>query len=391
MSYPNVLNGIDALQQTDFKALHGQRVGLITNHTGLNRDGQATADLLHAHPRVHLTALFGPEHGIRGALDENVPDGVDARTGLPVWSLYGQRTRPLPEQLANLDMLVFDIQDVGTRFYTYISTLGLCLEAASAARIPLMVLDRPNPLGGMSSGGAGVEGCVADDDKLSFTAPHTIPIRHGLTVGEMARLFQAEKSALRSADGSHAPLLVAAVENWRRGEAWDRTGLTWTNPSPNMRSLAQAFLYPGIGLLEFTNVSVGRGTDTPFEIVGAPWMDGRRVAEVLNARDLGGVRFVPIRFTPHASKYAGQTCGGVNILVTRRDTFHSVLTGFAIACALRDLYSGAWEIAAYATLLANARVYDAFVAGADAHKLSRLCHDDERDFHRRCAPHLLYE
>ena len=391
MIQPNILNGIDVLEAEDFKPLHGQRVGLITNHTGLNKNGQATADLLHAHLRVHLTTLFGPEHGIRGALDANVPDGADARTGLPVWSLYGQRTRPLPEQLAGLDMLVFDIQDVGTRFYTYISTLGLCMEAAAQARISFMVLDRPNPLGGVRSGGAGIEGCLADTDKLGFTAHHPIPIRHGLTVGEMARLFQAEKSVLRDANGISSALQIIPVQHWRRGDAWDRTGLTWTNPSPNMRSLAQAFLYPGVGLLEFTNVSVGRGTDTPFEVVGAPWMDGRRVVQTLNAHDLPGVRFVPIRFTPHASKHADQSCGGVNILVTYRDAFHSVLTGFALACALRDLYPAEWDRTRYPTLLANARIYDAFTAGADAHRLSQLCHADERDFYRRCALHLLYE
>ncbi len=391
MTRADVLNGVDVLQRADFAALHGQRVGLITNHTGLNREGQATADILHTHPNVHLSALFGPEHGIRGMVDDKVPDGTDAKTGLPVYSLYGQRTRPLPEQLAALDTLVFDIQDVGTRFYTYISTLGLCMEAAAFARIPFMVLDRPNPLGGMGSGGTGIEGCLADEDKLNFTAHHPIPIRHGLTVGEMARLFQAEKPTLRDASGQHSPLLIAPVENWRRGDVWDATCLTWTNPSPNMRSLAQAFLYPGVGLLEFTNVSVGRGTDTPFEVVGAPWMDGRHIARALNALDLGGVRFVPIRFTPHASKYAGQTCGGINIVVTHRAVFHSVLTGFAIACALRDLYPNEWERTRYTVLLANARLHDAFEAGADARKLSAMCHADERDFHRRAAPHLLYE
>ena len=383
------LNGIDVLQRENFAILHSRRIGLITNHTGLNREGQPTADLMHAHPDVHLAALFGPEHGIRGALDTNVPDGMDARTGLPVYSLYGARTRPLPEQLKDLDMLVFDIQDVGTRFYTYISTLGLCMEAAAQAGIPFVVLDRPNPLGGIA-----VEGSLADSDKLSFTAHHPIPIRHGLTVGEMARLFQVEKAERAGISGvpkTITPLLIAHVENWRRAEAWDQTGLTWTNPSPNMRSLTQAFLYPGIGLLEFTNISVGRGTDTPFEVIGAPWIDGRRLAHTLNAHNLSGVRFVPIRFTPTASKHAGHTCGGVNILITRRDLFHSVLTGFSLACALRDLYPSDWERSNYARLLANSTIYNAFDQGANPAQLDQLCADDVRTFRHRCVPHLAYK
>ena len=383
---PPTLTGLDALQRDDFKPLHDRRVGLVTNHTGLNSEGMATADLLHAHPKVHLTALFGPEHGIRGAVDDKVADSVDAQTGLPVYSLYGQRTRPLPEQLANLDMLVFDIQDVGARYYTYISTLGLCQEAAAQARLPFLVLDRPNPIGGLA-----VEGPLADSDKLSFTAHYPIPVRHGLTVGEMARLFQAEKAILSPANETPSPLIIAHVENWRRGEAWDQTGLTWTNPSPNMRSLAQAFLYPGVGLLEFTNVSVGRGTDTPFEIIGAPWLNGRQLAQHLNAQNLPGVRFVPIHFTPHASKFANQACGGVNIIITRRDGFRPVRLGFALACGLRDLHPHEWEHANYIRLLANSSVYNALLQGADPAHLEQLCAPDVQAFRKRCAGHLLYQ
>ena len=383
------LTGIDVLQRDDFASLHGQRVGLITNHTGLNREGQATADLLHTHPKVRLTALFGPEHGIRGALDDNVPDGQDARTGLPVYSLYGTRTRPTAGTTGTCGYPGFRYSGRGTRFYTYISTLGLCMEAAAEAGIPFVVLDRPNPLGGVQ-----IEGPMADADKLSFTAHHPIPVRHGLTVGEMALLFHAEKSAQKSqaanAPSKESPLIIATVENWRRGDAWDRTGLTWTNPSPNMRSLTQAFLYPGIGLLEFTNVSVGRGTDTPFEVFGAPWIDGRQLAHILNEENLPGVRFVPIRFTPTASKHVGQVCGGINILVTHRDVFHPVLTGFALACALRDLYPHDWDISRYNILLANAAIYDAVKQGENYKELTRLCASDVQAFRHRCAPHLLY-
>lgn len=380
----DTLTGVDVLRREGFASLRGRRVGLVTNHTGLDGEGRATADLLHAHPDVRLVALFGPEHGIRGAVDEKVPDGTDRATGLPVYSLYGERTKPTQEQLAGIDMLVFDIQDVGCRFYTYISTLGLCMEAADEAGLPFLVLDRPNPLGGV-----GIEGPVADTDKLSFTAHHPIPVRHGLTVGEMAQLFHAEKAEMGKTH-RNAPLLIAHVENWRRGETWDQTGLTWVNPSPNMRSLTQAFLYPGIGLLEFTNLSVGRGTDTPFEVVGAPWIDGRKLAHALNAQNLPGVRFVPIRFTPTASKHAHQPCGGVNIVIVRRDVFHSLQTGFALACALRDLYPKAWEHERYTTLLANSAIYFAFIAGATPTDLIYQCAADVRAFRQRSERYRIY-
>jgi uncharacterized protein YbbC (DUF1343 family) len=358
--------------------LPGRRIGLITNHTGLNLDGQAGADLLRAAAGVRLSALFGPEHGIRGAVDQTVPDGVDAATGLPVYSLYGDRVRPTPEQLRDVDLLVYDIQDVGARFYTYISTLGYCLEAAADAGLLFLVLDRPNPLGGRA-----VEGPIADPDLLSFTAYHPIPVRHGLTVGELARLFVAEKRLKVSLD-------VVKAEGWRRDDLWDATGLTWTNPSPNMRSLTQAMLYPGIALLEFTNVSVGRGTDTPFEVVGAPWIDGRELAAELNASGLPGVRFVPIRFTPRERQHAGTPCGGVNVVITCWREFMPVRAGLAIAQALRHLYPQSWDVTNYNRLLANRRAYDALIAGADATELTHSFKADIEAFRSRAAPHLLY-
>jgi uncharacterized protein YbbC (DUF1343 family) len=373
-----VVLGIDALRRERFAPLKDRRIGLITNHTGLDSEGNATVDLLHFAPNVRLTALFGPEHGIRGAVDAAVPDGRDATTGLPVYSLYGERTQPTHEQLASLDALIYDIQDIGTRFYTYISTLGLCLEAAAAARLPFVVLDRPNPINGVA-----VEGPVADADKLSFTAHHTLPVRHGLTVGEIARLLAAERHLT-------VDLQVVPLEGWRRQDYWDATGLTWTNPSPNMRSLTEALLYPGIGLLEFTNVSVGRGTDTPFERVGAPWIDGRALAHALNKLELPGVRFVPIRFTPIASKFAGQECGGINLIVVQRDRFIPVLTGLAVAVALHHLFPYSWEPANSLRLLANQRAFDRLLAGADARELVYSFVSDLRAFHARVAPHLLY-
>ncbi|HYP00765.1 MAG TPA: exo-beta-N-acetylmuramidase NamZ domain-containing protein, partial [Pyrinomonadaceae bacterium] len=277
-----VLNGIDVLERDGFKQLAGLRVGLVTNHTGRNRRGRQTIDVLREAVNVKLVALFAPEHGIRGALDDKVADAKDERTGLPIYSLYGEMRRPKPEQLKELDALVFDIQDVGTRFYTYISTLGHVMEEAARARLPLFVLDRPNPIGGTET-----QGPIADADKLAFTSHHMIPVMHGMTIGELARLFNDERKI-------NCDLRVVEMERWWRAMWFDATGQTWVNPSPNMRSLTQATLYPGVGLLETTNVSVGRGTDTPFEIVGAPWLDGQRLAAYLNERRLAGVRFVPV-------------------------------------------------------------------------------------------------
>jgi uncharacterized protein YbbC (DUF1343 family) len=370
--------GIDLLVGQEFTALRGQRVGLITNHTGLDTYGMATADLLHAAPGVEMAALFGPEHGIRGAVDEHVPDGTDEATGLPVYSLYGARTRPTPEQLTALDTLVFDIQDVGARFYTYISTLLTSMEAAAEQGLRFVVLDRPNPLGGLVT-----EGPLADADRLDFIACHPIPIRHGLTVGEMARLFAAEK-------GLDLDLEIVEIEGWRRADWWDATELTWINPSPNMRSLTQALLYPGIGLLEFTNVSVGRGTDTPFEVVGAPWIAERELAAHLNAQEMPGVRFVPIRFTPTFRVHEGTPCGGINLIVTQRDRFVPVETGLAVASALHTLYPAAWEEARYDRLLVNRAAFASFRNGASPAELVASWQTDLAQFAARSAPHRLY-
>ena len=246
-----VLNGIDVIVRDGFRSLRGLKVGLITNHTGHDRERRPTIDLLAAADGVELVALFSPEHGIRGLLDEKVDDGRDEKTGLPVYSLYGERRTPAPEQLAGLDALVFDIQYIGCRFYTYISTLANCIEAAGTAGVRFIVLDRVNPVNGRAVDGPVLTGA------RSFVASHEIPLRHGMTVGELARMFHAERSM-------KGELTVVPVEGWRRDDWFDATGLPWTNPSPNMRSLTEATLYPGVGVLEFCNVSVGRGTGTPF-------------------------------------------------------------------------------------------------------------------------------
>src|SRR5438876_5094671 len=286
-----VLTGIDALERDGFKQLNGMRIGLVTNQTGRDRSGRSTIDALFKAPSVKLVALFSPEHGIHGLADEKVSDTKDDQTGLPIYSLYGETRRPKPEQLKEIDALVYDIQDIGARFYTYTATLGYVMEEAAKAKLPVFVLDRPNPINGVD-----VEGPPADADKLSFIAYHPIPVRHGLSVGELARLYNEERHI-------GADLRVIKMENWRRAMWFDATGLVWINPSPNMRSLTEAALYPGVGLLETTNLSVGRGTDTPFEVIGAPWLDGPRLATYLNARRIPGVRFIPLRFTPKSSVF----------------------------------------------------------------------------------------
>src|SRR5256885_6948239 len=374
-----VLTGIDVLERDEFKELNRMRIGLVTNQTGRDAAGRLTIDVLFKAPGVKLTTLFSPEHGIRGLADEKVSDTKDEQTGLPVYSLYGESRRPKPEQLKDLDALVYDIQDVGARFYTYIPTLGYVIEEAAKAKIPIFILDRPNPINGMD-----VEGPVADSDKLSFTAYHTIPVRHGMTVGELARLYNDERKI-------GADIRVIKMENWRRAMWFDATNLTWINPSPNMRSLTEATLYPGICLLEPTNISVGRGTDTPFELIGAPWVDGKKLASYLNERKIAGVRFVPVRFTPKTSTFKNEECGGVNIVVTDRGKFQSVGTGIEAAAALHHLYPSEWKIDSYSRLLVNADTLERLKRGDSVESIIRSWSSSLNQFRTARARALLYE
>jgi uncharacterized protein YbbC (DUF1343 family) len=375
-----VLTGIDVLERDNFKPLAGMRIGLVTNHTGRNREGKQTIDVLNKAPGVKLVTLFSPEHGIRGVADEEISDSKDESTGLPIYSLYGDTgTRsPKPEQLKNLDAVVFDIQDVGARFYTYISALGYLMEAAAKAKLPVFVLDRPNPIGGVD-----VEGPIADADKLSSISYHTIPTRHGLTIGELAQLYNKQRNI-------GADLRVIKMDGWRRSMWFDETNLTWINPSPNMRSLTEATLYPGVGLLETTNVSVGRGTDTPFEVVGAPWIQGDKLAEYLNQRGVPGVRFVPLRFTPKASVFKDQECGGVNIIITDRATFRPLLTGIEMAVALRKLYANEWQVDKYLRLLVNADTLERLKRGDSARDIVASWNAGLQGFRKARAEVLLY-
>lgn len=335
-----VLTGLDVLVRDNFAPLRRLRVGLITNQTGIDRQRRRNIDLLAKAEGVTLVALFSPEHGLAGQADEKVGDTRDEATGLPIYSLYGEGRAPKAEHLAGLDALVFDIQDIGCRFYTYNSTLGESLAAAARAKVKYFVLDRPNPIGGVL-----VDGPVRDGG-ASFTAWHDVPVRHGLTLGELAQMYNTERAL-------GADLTVIPCEGWTRDLWWDQTGLPWVNPSPNMRSLYAATLYPGVGLIEFCNVSVGRGTDRPFEQAGAPYIDDRAFAAALNAESLAGVRFIPVRFTPSSYLFAGQDCGGVQIIITDRDSLNPVDVGLALARTLQRQHPTEWKGERLAKLLVH--------------------------------------
>jgi uncharacterized protein YbbC (DUF1343 family) len=293
--------------------------------------------------------------------------------------LYNETRRPTEKQLEGLDTLVFDIQDVGARFYTYMSTMAWAMEAAATRNLRFVVLDRPNPIGG-----GAVEGPVSDKGRESFVGFHDIPVRHGMTVGELAKMYRAERDL-------DVELEVIKAENWRRGDYWDATGLVWVNPSPNMRSLTEAVLYPGIGLLETTNLSVGRGTDAPFEVLGAPWIDAKKLARELNAAGLAGVRFVPIEFTPESSKFVGKKCGGVNITVVDRNAIRPVAMGLQIAHTLRRLYPEKWELDAMDRLLINKDSLEAIRDGADAATIEKIAEPGFEKFLERRAKYLFYD
>jgi uncharacterized protein YbbC (DUF1343 family)/CubicO group peptidase (beta-lactamase class C family) len=375
----DVLTGIDVLERDRYPRLAGRRVGLITNHTGQTRSGRSTISVLHRAPDVKLVAIFSPEHGLEGKQDALVADSRDPETGLPVFSLYGKSRRPSEETLAGIDVLVFDIQDIGARFYTYVSTLGHAMQAAAKSNVEVMVLDRPNPISGTA-----VEGPVLDCGRESFVGFHTVCVRHGMTIGELARMANDERRI-------GARLSVVPIEGWRREQFFDETGLVWVNPSPNIRNLTQAILYPGVGLLETTNLSVGRGTDTPFEMIGAPWLDERRLARALNLAGLEGIRFIPVRFTPTTSKYAGIECRGVNLHVTNRNGLRPVRIGLEIARALRLLHPEQWDVTCLDRLLCDRQVYEALLAARPIVEIERLYEAERQEFERRRHKFFLYE
>ena len=378
-----VLTGIDVLEAQGFAPLQGKRIGLLTNQTGLNSAGHRTIDVLAHASGVRLNAIFSPEHGVAGALDTvKIGNSRDAATGVSVYSVYGgtdDSRRPPQDVLKQLDVVVIDLQDAGVRFYTYETTVGYFLEAAAKAGIAVIVLDRPNPING-----AFVQGPLSEPGRETFTNYGPIPVRHGMTLGELAQMFNAEHNI-------HAKLSVIAMQGWMRGDWYDSTSLEWTNPSPNLRSLTEATFYPGVALVEGTNVSVGRGTDTPFEVLGAPWINARGLAQYLNARQIPGVRFVPVTFTPFSSNFAGQLCRGVNLVLTDRDLLDGPELGIELASALLKLYPEQFHAEKMTDILANQAVYNAIAKGEDPRRIKLDWQDDLRKFQQLRQKYLIYK
>jgi len=382
-----VQTGIDVLEAHNFDPLRAatgkKKIGLLTNQTGIDAQGRRTIDVLAQAPGISLEAIFSPEHGVTGALDTtDIDNSKDAATGVPVYSVYGASDaarRPPLDILKNLDAVVFDIQDAGARFYTYETTLGYFLEGAAKAGIEIFVLDRPNPITGSF-----VQGVIPDSGRESFVNYFPVPVRHGMTLGELAKLFNGERNL-------NARLTVVPMEGWMRGDWFDSTALPWINPSPNLRSLTEATLYPGVALVEGTNVSVGRGTDTPFELLGAPWIKGAQLAQYLNARNISGVRFVPVTFTPDASAYTGQKCEGINVVLVERNAFDAAELGLELASALHKLYPEQFHMERMIELLVNQSVYDAVAAGQDPRRISEDWREPLEKFQQVRQKYLIYK
>ena len=374
-----VLAGVDVLEAARFAPLAGLRVGLITNQTGVDSVGRRTVDVLARAPNVRLVALFSPEHGLSGTRDEKVASSVDAATGLAVHSLYGDVKRPTATMLAGVDALVFDIQDAGVRYYTYITTLAYAMEAAAGSGIKIFVLDRPNPLNATT-----VQGPVMEPGLRSFAGYHPLPTRHGMTVGEIARLFNREA-------GIGAELTVIPMAGYRRSDWFDQTGFAWINPSPNLRSLREATLYAGVGFVEGANVSVGRGTDEPFELIGAPWIDGQALAGYLSRRRIPGVRFRAAQFTPSSSAYQGRLCSGVRIELTDRDALDAPALGIELVAALLQLYGGQFQAERTAGMIGSRAVLQLITSGTDPVSVRASWAPDLAAFLRVRQTYLIYK
>jgi uncharacterized protein YbbC (DUF1343 family)/CubicO group peptidase (beta-lactamase class C family) len=382
----SVKNGIDVLEAHGFDVLQvagrKKKIGLVTNQTGVDLDGRRTIDVLAAAEGVSLEAIFSPEHGVTGTLDTtDINNSKDAATGVAVYSVYGATDaarRPSADVMKTLDAVVIDIQDAGARFYTYETTVGYFLEAAAAAGVEVIVLDRPDPITGSF-----VQGPVADAGHESFTNYWTLPVRHGMTLGELAKMFNVEKNI-------NAKLTVVPMEGWQRGDWFDSTGIGWVNPSPNLRGITEAALYPGVALIEGTNISVGRGTDTPFEVVGAPWVKSRELAAYLNSRGIAGVRFVPVTFMPSSSNYSGLKCEGVNVVLTERNALDAPQLGIELAAALQKLYPANFKIGRMAELLVNQAAFEGLMAGRDPRRIAGDWQEELEGFEVVRKKYLIY-
>jgi len=374
-----VLTGIDVLRRDDFAILKGKRVALISNHTGVAADGTSTPMLLKNAEGVELVCLFSPEHGFAGTEDvDGLKDGVDPATGLTVYSLYGETRRPTPRMLEGVDTLIFDITDIGARFYTYTSTMGAAMQAAAENGLSFVVLDRPNPIGGVR-----VEGGRLDPGNEAFIAFHPIPVRHGMTLGELALMFNDEQNL-------NLDLTIVPAEGWERKAYFEETQIPWINPSPNMKTVDGAIIYPGLGMIEFTNLSVGRSTDIPFEVVGTTWLDGEKLAAALNAKLLAGVRFEPTEFTPTVRQYANELCKGVKICVENREAFDSVLFGLTLMEVLIRDYGDQWDRARLNTLMLHRKAIEMLEAGKPATEINAIWNEELKDFLQRRERYLIY-
>ncbi|HZZ41886.1 MAG TPA: DUF1343 domain-containing protein [Tepidisphaeraceae bacterium] len=376
-----VLTGLDVLERENFAPIKNKRIAIITNQSAIDSQGRHLLDVLVSAKSagITVTKIFSPEHGLYGAVDHTVGDTVEPKTGLHVYSLYGQTRRPSDAMLQDVDLLLFDIQDVGARFYTFESTMGICMQEAAKHHIPYLVLDRPNPITGTRIGGP-----IADKKYFGFTAFGPHPLMHGMTIGELARYFNSEYNI-------HADLTVIPCENWHRNQWFDSTGLLWINPSPNMRNLTQAELYPCTCLLEATNISVGRGTDQPFEFFGAPWIDNIKLSDSLNNAHIPGLRFTPFDFTPTESKFKGQLCHGIYILVTNRDALHPVDAGMTIVWTLHHLFPKDFESEKVKRLLQNDAAYNAMLTATDPTTIPQSWSADLATFQAKREPYLLYK
>ena len=374
--------GIEVLLSDSLHLVAGRRVGLITNHTGIDSEGRSDIDLLFEHPEVDLVALFGPEHSIRGDLDvERIASSVDSATGLPIHSLYGETRQPTTEMLAGIDVLLFDLQDIGARYYTYVSTMALAMEAAGENGIPFVVLDRPNPIRGDV-----VQGNLLDPGFASIVGMFPVPMRHGMTPGELARLYVAEF-------GIEVDLTVVPMSGWSRSMAFDETGLPWVAPSPNMPSLESALAYPGTCLFEGTNLSVGRGSERPFQWIGAPWLDVERVVSALEAYDFEGVRFESATFVPSAPsdfKHGGETVRAIRVVGGSTD-YEAPRIAVAMLVEIHRAHPGEWRwLGTFDRLAGTDRLRLGIEAGLDVTALTAGWADASAAFWAQRAPHLLY-
>jgi len=374
-----VQTGLDVLESQKFAPLRGKHIGIITNHTGLDSQGKSTIELLAHAPGVQVVAIFSPEHGLGGQLDERLSSSKDPSTGLHVFSLYGETLRPTDEMLKGVDTLVFDIQDAGVRFYTYTVTMAYAMEEAAKRNIAFYVLDRPNPLGGEI-----IEGPMLDPDKTNFVAYFPIPVRYALTIGELAQFFNSENHI-------NTHLHVIAMKNWHRNYFFESTGVRWIPPSPNLRTLKGSIVYPGLEILQSAGVSVGRGTEAPFEEFGAPWMDGEKVASALNAAHLPGLKFVSQPFIPVTGLYAGKRCNGVGIRIGDRGAVRSMRMGLEIAALLQKMYPQNFDVSKTIVLLGNSETVQKLAEDASPAEIVASWQASLSDYDKTRRRYLLYK